>query len=233
MATHQDWLPQNHEALYDKAQQTMTYLTTGTNRVRMGFAPNSPQGEWLDNVFAVKYNGFLSAFEAWKNPATRTVLISERLVLAEDAFKPEYRKLYTGFLKESPLVTDEDLLGMGFPKRHTGPNKPAPVPTGHPAVEVDTSGIRRIGINFYEDNGSHRKAKPDGVHGAEIRWVVRDAMQEVRLDDLVQSSFDTRTPLILEFTDEQRGKVLYFALRWENTRGEKGPFGPVENTIIP
>ncbi|MDR0754310.1 MAG: hypothetical protein LBF04_02865, partial [Prevotellaceae bacterium] len=70
-------------------------------------------------------------------------------------------------------------------------------------------------------------------HGAEIRWQVFDTQQEVHLDELINSSFDTNSPLTLEFNDRQRGKVLYFALRWENTRGEKGPFGPILNAIIP
>jgi hypothetical protein len=55
----------------------------------------------------------------------------------------------------------------------------------------------------------------------------------VHINDLTNSSFDTHTPLTLEFADEDRGKVLYFALRWENTRGEKGPFGAIMNAIIP
>jgi hypothetical protein len=32
---------------------------------------------------------------------------------------------------------------------------------------------------------------------------------------------------------EDRGKKLYFALRWENTRGEKGPWSEIHSTIIP
>jgi hypothetical protein len=231
--TRQDWLARNHEDLYDQAQQTWEYLSIPNIRVRMGFAMSTPQGQWLDNTFEPVYNDFHLAFEEWKSPATRTPFISEHLFATEKVFKQEYRQLYTGFLKESPLVTDEDLLAMGLPKRHTGGGKPAPVPTDYPAAQANTATMRRVGIDYYEDNATHRKAKPAGVHGVEVRWAVFDAIREVHIDDLVHSSFDTRTPLILEFADEQRGKVLYYALRWENTRGEKGPFGPIENVIIP
>jgi hypothetical protein len=31
----------------------------------------------------------------------------------------------------------------------------------------------------------------------------------------------------------QRGKTVYFALRWENTRGEKGPWSEIMSAIIP
>jgi hypothetical protein len=232
MSTEKDWLKHNHEALYDQATQTFNYLTARANRERMGFATGTALGDWLDNEFTPKLEAFEAAFADWKDPAERTQTKTIKLAEAEDAFKPVYRRLYTGFLRESPLVTDDDLNSMGLPKRSSG-RTPAPVPTEHPDADVDTSQLRRVTIHFYENKSAHKKAKPAGVHGAEIRWNVFDAQQEVYLDDLTNSSFDTNSPFTLEFTDRQRGKVLYFALRWENTRGEKGPFGPILNAIIP
>jgi hypothetical protein len=35
------------------------------------------------------------------------------------------------------------------------------------------------------------------------------------------------------FENDQRGKTVYFALRWENTRGEKGPWSAIQIAIIP
>jgi hypothetical protein len=52
-------------------------------------------------------------------------------------------------------------------------------------------------------------------------------------DELVHSSFDTHTPFKLKFNGHERGKTVYFALRWENTRGEKGPWSAVISAIIP
>jgi hypothetical protein len=234
MSTEKDWLQRNHEALYDQATQTFNYLTggRGENRTRMGFAEGTAQGDWLDNEFTPALDAFETAFTDWKDPAERTQTKTIKLAEAEEAFKAAYRKLYTGFLRESPLVTDDDLNSMGLPRRSSG-RTPAPVPQDYPDADVDTSHLRRVTIHFYEDTGAHRKAKPAGVHGAEIRWQVFDTQQEVHLDELINSSFDTNSPLTLEFNDRQRGKVLYFALRWENTRGEKGPFGPILNAIIP
>jgi hypothetical protein len=50
---------------------------------------------------------------------------------------------------------------------------------------------------------------------------------------LTHSAFDTRSPLKLQFENDLRGKTLYFAMRWENTRGEKGPWSPIMSVIIP
>jgi hypothetical protein len=50
---------------------------------------------------------------------------------------------------------------------------------------------------------------------------------------LSYSEFNTKPPFTLSFHGEQRGKTVYFALRWENTTGEKGPWSEIENAIIP
>ncbi|MDR2065314.1 MAG: hypothetical protein LBP85_06375 [Prevotellaceae bacterium] len=233
MTTHKDWLPKNHEALYNQATQTKNYLTNTAVRVRIGISATTPIGKWYDEEFVPKYNDFAAAFANWQNPAERTPTKTLKLAEAEEAFKETYRKLYTGVLRENPLVTDDDLNSMGLPLHSSGGRTPSPVPDSNPDADIDTSQIRRIKIHFYEDTGAHKKAKPAGVHGAEVRWQVFDTQQEVHIDDLINSSFDTNSPLTIDFNDSQRGKFFYFALRWENTRGEKGPFGPILNAIIP
>jgi hypothetical protein len=45
--------------------------------------------------------------------------------------------------------------------------------------------------------------------------------------------FDTKTPVKLSFSGDQRGKTIYFALRWENNVGEKCPCSEIFNAIIP
>jgi hypothetical protein len=51
-------------------------------------------------------------------------------------------------------------------------------------------------------------------------------------EELIHSTFSTRSPFRLSFKGTDRGKVLYFALRWDNTRGEKGPWSEILNVII-
>ncbi|MDR1371366.1 MAG: hypothetical protein LBJ72_14785 [Dysgonamonadaceae bacterium] len=44
---------------------------------------------------------------------------------------------------------------------------------------------------------------------------------------------DTHSPLILDFSEVDRGKTFWFSLRWENTTGKKGPWGEILNAIVP
>jgi hypothetical protein len=39
------------------------------------------------------------------------------MLQTKENFIPAYRRLYTGFLKRNPLVTNKDLDDMDFPKR--------------------------------------------------------------------------------------------------------------------
>jgi hypothetical protein len=201
------------------------------NRDRMGFDPASPQGQWLDTEFQPKYNFFVATFNAWLNPSERTQNKIIKLAEAEEAFKPAYRKLYTGFLKNNPLVTDDDLNSMDLPKHSSG-RHPSPVATEAPDADVDSSTIGRLTIHFFERGSNHKKGKPVGQHGAEIRWALLTT-PPARWDELVHSEIDTNSPFTLQFEHDQRGQTVYFALRWENTRGEKGPWSDILSAIIP
>ncbi|MDR1865289.1 MAG: hypothetical protein LBR08_06930 [Bacteroidales bacterium] len=223
---NRDWLPSNHEGLYDKAAQTWNYLNP--NRDRLGFSGTN--AVWLDTVFVPKHMVFNTAFLDWKDPAERTPTKTGALTTAEKDFRPTYRQLYTGFLKNSPNVTDADLIAMGLPKRSSG-RTPAPEPDTIPEATVEASGPATLMIRF-RDAGEAGRAKPDGVHGAEIAWAVLDKAP-INWDELIHSSFDTRSPFKLSFKGEERGKRFYFAIRWENTRGVKGQWSDIQSAIIP
>jgi hypothetical protein len=97
---------------------------------------------------------------------------------------------------------------------------------------VDTGTRRRLVIT-YRDEGSKRRGKPAGVHGIEVRWAILDT-PPVHISELAHSSFDTNPPLTIDFEEDQRGKRVYLAGRWEISReGEKGPFGDIEEAVIP
>ncbi|MDR1865339.1 MAG: hypothetical protein LBR08_07185 [Bacteroidales bacterium] len=98
-------------------------------------------------------------------------------------------------------------------------------------MEIDSSIIRRL-LLYFRDYGSEKRGKPYGIHGAEVRWGIRDA-PPADVDDLIRSEFATKSPYVLEFKESDRGKTVYLCTRWENNRGVKGPFGEITSAIIP
>jgi hypothetical protein len=207
------------------------YLGNEERRARMGFASGTSLGTWLETTFFPPFDAYNHAWEAWKNPATRTTVITTVFVDAEKVFIPVFRELYTGLLRGNPLVTDDDLNAMGLPERSSGGRQPSPDPTTTVEAEVATPSPGVVEIHFRNAESEHR-AKPEGVHGAEIKWLISDT-PPAGWDALTNSVFDTRTPYVFSFAYEDRGKRLYYALRWENTRGVKGPWNEIQSVIIP
>ena len=182
---------------------------------------------WMTDILAPVSAKWNAAWKAYENPATRTPLITA----AKRDIRAEYEKLLMTLvanLRSNTRVTDDDRRAMGIHIRDTKPT-PAPTPTTYPVLAIDSSTARRLIINF-RDNASNSAAKPKGIHGAEIKWLIAD--EKPTVDQLTNSTFDTRTPYTLIFNDEQRAKTVWICARWENTRGEKGPWGDMESAII-
>jgi hypothetical protein len=171
------------------------------------------------------------------NPETRTkatVSIKNEL---RKAFESEIRRVVKAYITYNPAVTDADRDNMALPV-HKTTHTPTPVPTTMPEFRVDTSVIRRLTVHF-QTTGSKTKAKPAGVHGCEVKWAILSApaagveTPNLGVSTLVNSSFATNSPLTLEFDEPERGKCVYFCLRWENTRSEKGPWSDIVMAIVP
>ena len=183
---------------------------------------------WLDSDFRPACAAWNLAWAKYENPATRTPLITAAKQEKRAAYEKPLMTLVAN-LRVNTRLTDNDRRALGIHIRDTKPT-PAPVPASHPVATIDTSTTMRIGISF-RDSASNSAAKPKGVHGAEIKWAIADEAPLIK--DLINSSFDTRTPHTLEFTDQERGKTVWIRLRWENTRGEKGEWSDMVNAIIP
>jgi hypothetical protein len=223
-----DFIPKKQEAFANLASRTLTVIVE--DPPHFGLDDKTPDGKWFQEVLLKSHGVFSGAFNAWRDKSKRTLVISEKLKTAREEFEPLFRQL-AGMLKRSPLVSDADLVSMGLPTRHEGGKKPAPVATEAPWYHAISRRPRSVDVEYgNQETGKH--GKPDGQHGAECRWMIIDTPRVVHLRELTNSNFDTRTPLVLEFEDEQRGWTVYYAMRWENTRGEKGPFGLIESVIV-
>ncbi|MDR1525582.1 MAG: hypothetical protein LBS79_10080 [Tannerella sp.] len=50
---------------------------------------------------------------------------------------------------------------------------------------------------------------------------------------LMQSKLVTRSPGNLDFSPGERGRIVYLAGRWQNRRGELGPWSEIVSAVIP
>jgi hypothetical protein len=224
--TKTSWTSRTNDGLRAQGTKTRAYLDS-----KFGdFGIEGTSAAWINNRFKPALDVYSDAVIDWLDKTHRTPLKITTLQTAKKEFLPLYRELYA-FLKGNPMVTDTDLQAMGFPKRPSGKrssiSQPETVPEA--AVELPSEGVVKIS---FRDKGSDKKGKPAGVHGVEIRWCVGDVAIQ-RKEELTESAFNTASPYTFSFPDSQRGKILCFALRWENTKGEKGNLSPIYRVIIP
>jgi hypothetical protein len=193
--------------------------------------PDAPQWSHIPDAARTRlndgYTAWRAAYAATLGP--HTPVDTEAKNDAKKAAKAIIRPFVNQYLRYLP-VTDEDRTAMGIPNHDSHPT-PTPRPEDIPEVEAQTPKPRTLRFRFRRAN-MKRWGKPDDVHGMELVWLISDT-PPVKVAELVHSSFATRSPLELVFEEDQRGKRLYYAVRWETGTVKKGEFSDIYSAIIP
>ncbi|MDR0982700.1 MAG: hypothetical protein LBM07_05610 [Culturomica sp.] len=172
-----------------------------------------------------------AAYSAVMNPATKTSAAVQTKRLVRKDYEKQLRTVIKCYITYNPKVSDTERLDMGLPV-HKTTHTPVPVPDTVPDVtKIDRNTVRCITISF-RDSDSDRRAKPAGVQGAVVKWIVSDT-PPTSIKVFTNSLLDTKSPITLDFEEEQRGKTVYFALAWQNTKGEMGHFGEIQSSVVP
>jgi hypothetical protein len=217
-----DLVPKQHSKLVSSAELLLAVVLE--NQVRFDMTEKTQTGLWLKEQVLKAFEDYKEAHEPWSNESTRTKVMSARLAETRERFVMLYRRLLR-ILKSSPMVNDADLVDMGLKLRHTGGGTPAPVAEDTPPCKVKTPIPFRVEFHFGQ--------KPHGQHGVDIAWKVVKDPETLLAKDLTNVSFETRSTFILDLDDSVRGWLFYYALRWANTRGKKGPWTPVSSIVVP
>jgi hypothetical protein len=218
-----DYIPRPDKDFLSWIVTLLKYLMSRTTKFKF------PQ-EVYDRLEQEK-NIFAQKLEVANESATHTPVNVREKNMARKVLEKDSRESVGSYLIKNPLLTEADLELLGLPI-HKTTRTPAPVAETYPDFYVDSSIHRRLIIHFYEVGKASSKAKPAGQHGAEICWAISDT-PIVKATKLTNSSFDTHTPFNLDFEEEERGRTVYFRLRWENTRGQKGPWSDIHIAIVP
>jgi hypothetical protein len=178
-------------------------------------------------AIADMYAAWFTAYSKMSGPYTQ--VDREAKNDAKKASKKAIRALVNQYLRFDP-VTDEDRTAMGIPNHDTHPS-PIPIPGDIPETEAQTPLPRVLRFRFRRAN-MKRWGKPKGIHGMELVWLISDTLPK-EVEELVHSAFATKSPLELTFKESERGKRLYYAVRWETNAMKKGKFSAIYSVIIP
>jgi hypothetical protein len=204
--------------------------------------------EWAKNFFTIAAMNKT----AWNLPETQLAALGAKLTAWEPLFVKcqgsertpndvalkntgfnELRKMFRAFVNEfvryNSAMSDDNRRALGC---HVPvPPTPTPKPTTVPESESRTPYPMVVEIHF-RDKGSPRRGKPKGVQGVKFAGALLDH-EPVSVKELPMSKFDPSSPMILRFEEADRGKSLYYALHWENAKGEEGPWSPIQKVIVP
>ena len=170
-----------------------------------------------------------SAYATSLDPARRTKAVIQEKNDARREYEAVLRPFVQGQLMRNPKVTDADRLKMGLPVYDRTPTPPAP-PKSHPMLDIDFSQIARHTLRV-RDSESKSAGKPAHVVGFEI-WRRIGGFTEPTFKEMHLVELAIRSPHTLEYDFSERSQPVWYALRWVNTRGEKGPWNEFISAII-
>ena len=181
-------------------------------------------------VVKTKQSTWTTAYAKASNKQNRTAADVLAKDDAGDDFKKAIRSFVAQWLASNTKVTDSDRTRMGLTVK-TGTRTPTPAPTTSPVGTIDFSVRLQHSIHYYDEASAHSNAKPVGVHGCEIYMKVDgDAPKDA--SELTYIGTCTASPYTVKFDGAKAGKIVYYWLRWVNTRGEAGPWSTTVNAMV-
>jgi hypothetical protein len=193
------------------------YLVQNATRLNVSAANSSQVNKDLD-----EWNDW---YLQSKNPNTSTKLIVANKNSAMDNIMHTLKSIYNDIPKSA--LTSDDRVILNLPERSTT-RTPTPVPTTFPIGQLNVNVRLEHTISFTDEDGKH--GKPHGVRGCQI-WC-KEGEPVLSVKELRFLATDTSSPYLNKFDVSDIGKTIHYWLRWENTRGETGPWSTVLTGIV-
>jgi hypothetical protein len=238
MTQHIDWLPRRREAQIAMSENWQTVLTTAKVS-----AWNIPAAE----VTALKnLTTAAEAALALAQSTARTVVVTAQAKTAFAALVEKMRFFKNRYFVLPPL-TDTDIISLGLKPHDT---KPTPIPPPVDQAEADISypaahtlelHLRPVKVAAPDPHRSDYGFRvyfgilpPGGASVEAATSPKRELMKPpITGDELPHSHFTRRKRERMDFSQEESGKTIYFCVRYENAKGEPGPWGPIFSAVIP
>jgi hypothetical protein len=146
--------------------------------------------------------------------------------------KKDVRNYVQGFLAHNINVTDEDRKMMGLPipdRTRTPVGDPVGLVTA--TFKYQNEGALEMHIEHVETS----PFDPRSNYGFKIQHAVipYGAPIPESVTQLTESRFTRRKKELFTFEKEDRGKTVCFCLRYENSKGKAGQWGPIVSAVIP
>ena len=140
------------------------------------------------------------------------------------------REFVNQYLRFAP-VTDLDRDKMRIPNKNNTRTARSNEVNEKVDFVIQTRGIRKLVVDFWQ-HGKSSKAKPRGYDGAVVLWHIGSEKPESP-NDFRYHATASRTPMIIDFEENERGQKVWIALCWQNSRSIRGRWSEFKSTIVP
>ena len=132
----------------------------------------------------------------------------------------------------APPLENADFAALDLRIKDTEPTAVAK-PLGEAEADIEYLGKRVMQLHIKHIEGTPTDDKAD--YGYKIYFgIYSDSdTQPASGEDLTKSKFTRRKKQLFEFTPADSKKTAYFCIRYENSKGETGPWGPMFSALIP
>ncbi|GHV55813.1 hypothetical protein AGMMS49579_19490 [Spirochaetia bacterium] len=176
-----------------------------------------------------KVTAYEATFEAATGENATKALVLQKNE-DRDALKTYVRDLKNKHIDYNDAVTDPDRERLRLPIRDKTPS-PKPRPTSRPELEVIPTNNRQHTATAI-NQGTGKKNKPDDAYGVKYLSEIRDTPPPDAAD-LRNAIFTRKTTQVYDYTEADRGKKVFYAACYENSKGEQGPWSDIIAAIIP
>jgi hypothetical protein len=183
-----------------------------------------------EKVTALKDYGADFQAKLRKLAGPHTSVDTEAKTEARKAAEQFARRFVQQYLKYEP-VTDEDRTAMNVHNKdttHTAIERPA---TRALITELKALGGFRAELRFQDEASPERRAIPYGMNGCLLSYAVGPE-KETDYAALARTALMTHAPFTLQLGPEAEAQFLSCACRWQNEKGELGPWGEIQHVAV-
>jgi len=217
-----DYIPSNDMKLLEWVRLLLAYVEIHYERWRIMEPSEDLQ------ALLVEYTARVTAM---LNPNVGKVEIREKN-LAKAKLVKEIRGFVQGFISRNPFVTEADKLSMGLRVHDTIPTTVLD-PVGLATADITFPSSMQLMLHLKPVEKS--QDDPRAYYGYRIYYSIYAQGEVPPKDglDLRLSRFTRRSKERFTFLPSDIGKTAYFSIRYENSKGKAGPWGPMIFAIIP
>lgn len=180
-------------------------------------------------VMKTAYDEFETAYAAAINPATRTRSAIEAKNIKKAAMIGEIRPLAMQ-IKLNDAVANADKLDLGL-TLSDGTITSIAAPSTQPIIMIVGATAQQQALRVVDSATPQSRAKPAGTTGLQLFGKAATS-GPVSLDDCKFVGFITKQPFVVNWQAADVGKTAFYYGRWQNAKGEVGPWSLVASFTI-